>query len=150
MRPGLNRVKPAMPASAMKTYSIKAPKSTHTRPATCEEVGCVNYARGWVTRIDERTQLGATQAQYIRAQSGRRFREERTPDGLTAFSFYAEQRCFAEHRASLAREPFYLVRGGDWRGDPRGIGTRQHTRAADWVDDFANNQISLSETIEKG
>lgn len=86
MRP-IFRSPPQLPAHAMKTYSIVSPISTHYRPATCAEVGCSGYTRGWLTVLDESTQQGQGQAYYIRRQSGRRFAEDRGSSGLTVFRF---------------------------------------------------------------
>jgi hypothetical protein len=43
----------------------------------------------------------------------------------------------------------YLVRDGDWRGNPTGR-KRQHTRAADWVEDMQENQGRLIDQQQKG
>jgi hypothetical protein len=145
----LNRFAPVLPPTAMKTYQVKAPISTHTRKATCAEVNCPALANGWRTEIDETTDLGKRQAWYIRNQSGRRYTEDRRAT-LTIFTFSAGQTCFAVHREPLEREPLYLVRGGDWRGNPRGIPTRQHVRAEDWLDDFATHQQTLADRLAQG
>jgi hypothetical protein len=148
----MNRIEPAMPAEAYKTYSIVAPRSTHWVDATCAEVDCVHYLHGWQSVIDEATELGQRQAYYIRKQSGRAFREERRPDGLTAFTFEAGQPCFAaqRHQRRLDRPELYIVRDGDHRGNPRGTPQRQHVRAADWVEDFAEHQQQLADEHQKG
>lgn len=74
--------------------------------------------------------------------------------GLTVFEFPAGQVCFASgneaHRVPLERQPLYLVRGGDWRGNPRGTPGRQHARPEDWVDDFATHQQQLDDTLRRG
>lgn len=101
------------------THSINRPKKTHWRSATCAEVGCSRQAHGFTATIDERTDLGMGQAYYIRAQSGRRFSEARQADGTTLFTFVAGQNCFSQHELPLDRPELYVVRGGDWRGDPR-------------------------------
>ncbi|MEU8362319.1 hypothetical protein AB0C27_40505 [Nonomuraea sp. NPDC048882] len=113
--------------------------------AACEQVGCAAWRHGWETKVDEGTPLGQAQAAYIRQQSGRTFREQRTGEGLTAFRFEPGQRCFAEHRT---RPETYLVRGGDWRQNLGLI--RQHQRPADWVEDFSLHQDGLSEQQRKG
>lgn len=143
-------IEPNMPASAYKTYRIVSPIATHYRPATCAEVGCEPYQRGWVTTIDEGTELGQRQAHFIRANRGG-FTETRTEGGLTEFRFEAGQRCFASdsHRVSLDRPELYLVQGGDWRGNPTGY-RRQHANAADWVDDFGEHQQRLADLRERG
>lgn len=50
------------------TYQVTSPRATHTRPGTCEEAGCGNLAFGWVTVVDESTDLGQRQAAYIRKE----------------------------------------------------------------------------------
>jgi hypothetical protein len=152
------RIMPKLPAGSMKTYQISAPISTHRRPATCREADCQAYLNGWTTSVDETTELGAAQAYYIRHDSGRRFTEERTI-GLTVFRFEAGQTCFLpappgqpsthRHSVPLERTPLFVVREGDWRGNPRGIEPRI-LGADDWVDDFANHQNKLAEARERG
>jgi hypothetical protein len=138
----LNRIGPALPPEHMTTYALKAPLATHFRPATCAQVDCSNWRHGWRTLIDELTELGQRQAHYIRKQAGRAFTEY--PDGgITVFEFEPGQECFAQHQRPLEREPLYLVRGGDWRGDPRGTGARVHASGEDWVEDM---QTSLDKT----
>jgi hypothetical protein len=122
-------------------FRIVRPRSTHTRAATCEEVGCTAYARGWVSVIDEATELGQQQAGYIRHQSGRAFTEARDPAGLTRFTFRAEQRCFAEHRADLEREPGFL------RLSTHGT-ARRHT-AETWQDECATELDRLQTFVER-
>ncbi|MGW1814069.1 hypothetical protein ACWCQM_10985 [Streptomyces sp. NPDC002125] len=130
---------------AYQTYSIAQPADTLVR-AACEQAGCVAYERGWQSTIDESTPLGAQQAAYIRTQSGRTFREQRTGAGLTVFVFEARQRCFTDHKT---RPQLFAVRDGDWRGNPTGR-TRQHQRAADWVEDFGEHQLRLTDQQQKG
>lgn len=146
------RPAPLMPAAAYKTFQIASPISTHYRPATCEEVGCLAQAHGWATMVDESHVLGAKQAHYIRKLAGRSFIEARTELGLTRFEFAAGQRCFASesHRVPLERPEIYVVREGDHRGNPRGTEPRVHVRALDWVDEFANHQDKIATAIGQG
>lgn len=146
----INRIQPVLPAQAYKTFQIIAPGSTHFRPGTCEEAGCGAYERGWRTLLDETSDLGQQRAHYIRKLCGRRFAEERDPEGLTVFTFEPGQRCFAQHRVPLERESFYFVRGGDWRGNPLGGRPFQHRRGEEWVEDFAEHQARLNAAIERG
>ena len=147
MRP-LNRVTPAMPARLMQSYELRAPITTHRRSATCAEVECAGWARGWQSVIDVSTVLGQQQARYIRMHSGRAFTASGLGDLIT-FVFAPGQQCFDRHTTTLEREPFLIVRGGDWRGNPTGF-TRTHVRLTDWVDDFATHQLQIAEQIEKG
>lgn len=143
MRP-ITRITPSGPATAFQTYRIISPPDRAVR-AACEQVGCRAWLYGWETRVDEGTPLGQAQAAYIRQQSGRTFREQRTGEGLTVFRFEPKQRCFAEHRT---RSEIYTVRGGDWR---QNLGLlREHQRPADWVEDFSLHQDRLSEQQRRG
>lgn len=138
------RIEPKMPAGAYKTYTIDSPRDT-TERAACEQVGCAAYRNGWRTIVDERTDLGRSQAEYIRLRSRRTFREGKTGDGLTVFTFESGQRCFTDHKT---RPESYGVHLGDWRMD---FGTvRTHTRASDWVEDFGEHQERIAEQIERG
>jgi hypothetical protein len=154
-RPGfrrtLNRLAPPLPAGSMKTYQISAPRATHWRPATCAEVDCAAHVHGWRTVVDESTELGQRQAHHVRKVAGRAYTEHRDEAGLTVFTFEAGQRCFAadSHRLPVGRPEIYVVRGGDWRGNPRGD-VRKHARPADWVDDFAEHQQQLADRLAQG
>lgn len=142
-----------VPVQAMQTYSLIRPHGDPQwwQPATCDEVACALHRGGWRTTVDEATALGQQQAHYIRRESGRSFVEHRRPDGLTAFTFDAGQECFASgsHRRPVAREPLYVVRGGDYRGNPLQR-RRVHARPADWVEDFAENQDRIATVREHG
>ena len=143
MRP-LIRIVPKAPPQAYKTYQIVSPLSTHFRPGTCDEAGCLAYRHGWQTNIDEATDLGQRQAHYIRKLSGRRFSERRTELGITAFEFEAGQKCFREHRVPLDRPELYVVRGGDWRayGD-----ARKHSGPDAWVNDFGEHMDRIDRVV---
>lgn len=148
----VNRIEPALPVTSVQTFQVQAPVSTHFRPATCAEVDCPYHVNGWATPVDEGSELGKTQAHYIRNGSGRRYTEDRNQQpGLTVFVFEAGQTCFnaAAHRAPLGRPPIFLVKDGDWRGNPTGR-VRQHANADDWVDQFAHHQAALADEIQKG
>lgn len=147
----LNRLAPALPVGAMKTYAIRSPRATHWRAATCAEVACPAYLNGWRTVVDEATELGQRQAHHVRKAAGRSYTEHRDEAGLTVFTFEAGQRCFAAdgHQAPTGRPELYVVRGGDWRGNPRGD-VRKHVRAADWVEDFGEHQQQLADRLAQG
>ncbi len=140
---------PRLGAEHFKTYQILAPVSTHFRPATCQEVECAGWANGWITTVLP----DSPQANYIRRSSGRQFTEtvNENGDDTHVFTFPPGQQCFraSEHRKSLEREPLYVVRGGDFRGDPRAE-TPVRRRAEDWVDDFAEHQQQIADRINEG
>lgn len=145
MSGAVNRIEPTFPVGAYQTYRIRRQPDRWQR-AACESVDCAAWRNGWETTVDERTDLGMSQAAYIRQKSGRTFRELRTGDGLTVFRFESGQRCFAEHRT---RPELYVVRAGDWRGNPTGW-ARRHERAADWVEDFGEHQQLIADQQQRG
>lgn len=148
--PSVNRITPQLPVTAMKTYGLRAPLRSHWRKATCAEVDCESYRNGWMTTVSNDSRA----AYYIRKESGRSFTETSLDGGRVIFTFGPGQTCFAsdEHVVRLEREAFYVVREGDWRGNPRPhtAGNRTHVRAEDWVDDFATHQGRLADRLGRG
>lgn len=140
---------PLLPAHLRKTYSIRAPIQTHTRPGTCEEADCARYRDGWITRLDLTRPDGQYHAETIRNLTGYQYTVTVREDGLTDYTFSAGQNCFEQHRVPLERPAFFIVRGGDHRGNPRGTNLH-HGNAEDWVDDFANHQSSIADAIGRG
>jgi hypothetical protein len=142
----LGRIAPQGRPEDYQTFQVSTPRDGGILTA-CKDAGCRYYREGWKSVVDERTELGRRQAHYFRYQSGRTItREQKTADGRTVFTFAAHQRCFEEH---WTRPEIYVVRGGDWRGNPTGM-FRQHANAADWVEDFAENQIKLADQLQQG
>lgn len=139
------RIEPQMRPENYKSYQVVMPRDSMIR-AACEDVSCDAFRLGWQTFTDERTELGMMQAAYIRQKSGRTFREQRTGDGMTVFTFEPGQRCFAEHQTRPQR---FIVRGGDHRGNPRGE-FRQHAGPADWVEDMSEHLDRINTAIERG
>jgi len=143
------RVEPALPAHLVKTYAIASPVETHFRPATCAETECAAYRNGWQTAVDLGSTLGQQQAKFIRERSGRRYTMEFKPGGGLLFTFPGGQRCFTPHRAPLERPALYVVRDGDWRGNPRRTEPQLLT-ADQWVDDFGEHQDRLKTALDQG
>ncbi len=142
------RLAPPGPVAAYKSYEFSMPPVTHTRPATCGEVDCPTQASGWVTVVDESTDLGQKQAHYIRRLSGR-IHTEGPRDVFTLFTFPPGETCFDTHTIALDRDPVFVVRGGDWRGNPRRE-RMTHDRPDYWVEDFAEHQDRLATRISRG
>ncbi len=147
----LFRIDPVGPVQAYKTYQVAAPVRTHWRVATCAEVECEHYTHGWATTV-----LPGSSDEALVRGSGRHWRGEvqggPKPDehGMLRFVFPPGQPCFGahRHRVPLGRDPFFVVRGGDWRANTGLI--RRHTRGADWVDDFATHQDKLIAQQQRG
>jgi hypothetical protein len=136
------------PAHTMRTFQIDQPLKTHFRRATCAEVDCKDSAGGWVMGFDLTDPQKAAAARWIRDHSGRTFTAVLTP-GKVVLTFPAGQTCFAKHRVPLEREPFYVVRNGDFRGCP----TRErviHANADTFVDQWDNDLSKLNEIRTKG
>ena len=113
----LNRVTPVGPIQAYKTYSVRAPQSTHWRPATCEEVDCEAFLHGWVTALKTHQEDLIDQVK----RSGRAWSSLAADPFTTTFVFPPGTKCFAarSHRIQV-RPEIYVVRAGDWRGNPSG------------------------------
>lgn len=144
----VNRPAPSLSPEYFKSYEVSRPRATHFRKATCQEVDCPNYARGWRTAVDVSTTLGQSQANYIRLKSGRSFTTEVSGD-IVIFTFPAGQRCFSQHTVPLEREPLFRVLGGDWRGNPSRT-PAQILRPQAWLDHFGEHQQRLAEQRQKG
>lgn len=137
-------------AESFQTFQIVAPKDTHTVPATCEEVECEQYARGWMMKIDLGTDLGQRQAHYIKHSSGRAYEVTSQQDGLVTLTFRSGQPCFQEHRKAIERDPVFRVKGGDKRGNPLRLPTRVHKKPEFWVEEFAENQQTIADAVKEG
>lgn len=143
----INRIVPQAGPEAYKSYGILAPLSTHWRVATCEEVGCEQFANGWQVRVE-----GLDEADlYLAEHCGRSFRRFTAGPGETYLVYAAGQPCFrsASHRVRIEREERFIVSGGDWRGNPRQE-RREHLNAADWTEDFAEHQDRIKTALEGG
>lgn len=143
----LNRLPIQGEAQDYQTFQIKAPLSTHWRKATCAEFECKNMQNGWRTTLDATNEAAIY---YIRKTSGRSFREYRNEAGQFVFEFTPGQTCFGEHRVRLERDELFIVKDGDYRGNPRRTAPRVHQRPADWVDQFAEHQDKLKTLHERG
>jgi hypothetical protein len=136
---------PKMPPQLYKTYAIKQPLATHWRNATCAEVDCPRYLRGWQTVLGMADQDGQNAAAWIRSMSGLKFTEEITGPQQVTFRFPAGQLCPhsnpahpKRHKLPLGRPPVLLMRHGDHRGNPDGT-QRLFRTAEDWRDDMGEH-----------
>ncbi len=148
MRP-LNRPPERGPARLYETFSIRAPKSTHWQPATCEDVSCGYYTKGFKVSLDESKPVGSGNAAMLRADKTRTKREYRDEFGMTIFEYPPGTKCMATHTKRLDRQEIFTVRGGDHRGNPKGTPTRTHTRPEFWVEEFAETQDKINKALER-
>jgi hypothetical protein len=141
-------VMPAMGPEYYRTYSLIAPVVTHRRPATCQEVRCPRHVNGWKMGFDTTDAAQAKAIKWIRMHSGLSYTTEQVGTKII-LTFVAGQNCFDQHTIALEREPFYVVREGDFRGNPRRT-QAQRFNADDWIDHFANHQDRLATRMEQG
>lgn len=146
MRP-MNRIQPQGRAQDYKTYQIVSPLATHWRAATCAEVECPNYQRGWRLRVEGLP----PEMLHAAKTSGRKFTELNVTATENWLVFEAGQPCFraSEHRMLLDKQEIFIVRDGDYRGNPTG-NVRKHTRPEDWQEDFAEHQDKLAQRLQQG
>lgn len=147
----VNRIAPALPAHAMKTFEVRQPLATHFRQVPCAEAGCDKYAAGWVMGFDltEMAKVNAANSinRVVKAR-GMRCKVERV--GTKAiFTFPPGQSCLEGHRVLVGREPLYIVRGGDWRGNPRRESYR-HASGDAFMDDWRTSQDRIEAFKRRG
>jgi hypothetical protein len=148
MQPEPFRLPPKMDPTAYRSFEVHSPLKTHFRAATCAEVECQHHLAGWVSVIDVATEQGRTWATAIK-RSGRRYTLDSADTTLT-FRFPAGQSCFkSPHRVPLGRPELFVVRDGDWRGNPTGRADRG-VRPAEFVERMAENLDTLSTEVNKG
>jgi len=138
------------PVTSMRTYQIDQPIATHYRRARCAEVQCRAQANGWRMGYDLTDPDRRAAARWIRDHSGRTYTHEITDNGnKIIFTFAAGQECFEQHRIPLGREPFYVVRGGDFRGNPERIRST-HATADTFIDQWADDLDRINTVRERG
>jgi hypothetical protein len=143
----MNRIQPQGQVQDYKTYQIVSPLSTHWRPATCAEVDCMNYLKGWRLRVE-----GLPPEMVHTAKTcGRKFTELHVSATENWLVFEAGQPCFRaqQHHKLLDKQEIYVVRDGDFRGNPTGA-VRKHTSPEFWREDFAEHQEKLARQIQQG
>ena len=115
-------------------FRVLMPAATHREYATCVAVDCSHYRDGWATVVP----VGSPQEDYIRKDSGRQFRVEKTSDSILTFVFAPGQRCFQQHTALNGREPFYLHETSE--------GRRVHSSGKDFIE---HTHEQMDKTIGK-
>lgn len=142
------RIAPKMDPRAYRSFEVHAPLATHYRNASCREMECQHYLSGWVSRFDTATGEGRRWAVAVK-RSGRRYqyREEGT---VVTFYFGPGQSCFqAPHKVETGKPEIYVVRDGDWRGNPTGNKVRVG-RPLEFVERMAENLDNLDSAIRRG
>ena len=92
-------------------WRIETPRSSHYRTASCAEVNCPNYYKGFyivlpTTMIVQIIAIRESRMQYT---------EEEMEGGLIRFVFAPGQECFegqaGNHQSNLEREPIFKKNG---------------------------------------
>lgn len=143
----MNRVAPIGQVQEYRTFQIAAPLKTHWRPATCVEVDCPQYEKGWQVRVENLT----PEMLHAAKTSGRKYTELHVTEGETWLVFESGQACFraSQHRIKLDRQELFVARDGDWRGNPSG-NVRRHTRPEFWIEEMNENQGKLADIRQRG
>lgn len=153
-QPPLNRMPQQLGPEYYKSYTMSMPLSSHWRKVTCEQYECDAWKYGFVLDIDVSTELGQKQFYYVTHDKSRKYSMQRPSLNQFKFVYPPGNAGFAgpqhDHYLPLGREPIFLVRGGDWRGNPRKTPTRVHAEVGDWVEDFAENQDYLAQIAQRG
>lgn len=148
----VSRIQPLLPAHAMTTFEVRQPLATHFRSVSCEEAQCSHFAAGWITGfsdVDLPHKWDAAQTYgQLATKRGLKFMVHRTGNTVT-FTFPAGQQCLEGHRVALDRPPLFIVRNGDWRGNPRRQ-QRVHQTGADFQEHWMESQARLDRAISKG
>lgn len=119
-------------------FQIARPTETHFEAATCKAVDCPHYLNGWMTVVP----TASEQADYIRRESGRHFKETKKEGGISEFVFPPGQKCFREHKKPLDKQEIYIHRTM--------LGARVHERPIDWVEDMAEEMHKIERIKEGG
>lgn len=147
------RVRNGIGPEHFKSYKASAPLGSHWRRATCEEYECDDFLYGFIFTCDISTELGQQQHYFLTHDKERSYSIQRPNESIVKFIYGPGNRCFApkceNHVIPIGRPPFYLIHGGDWRGNPRGD-RLVHRRVEDWIDDWANHQDRIASTIRRG
>lgn len=138
----------------VRSWSVRAPLSTHWKPATCAEFECDEYMYGFsITLLRDHEKFEA-QYHYITHDRSRRYSMQQ-PDANRVVFVYGPGNAgmglaHAQHKVPIGRPPLLLVADGDWRGNPRGTPARRHVRVEDWIDDSANHLDKIRTAYQKG
>jgi hypothetical protein len=143
----MNRIEPQGRVQDYKTYQILSPIPTHWVPASCADIDCPQYLKGWRVRVEG---LPPEMVHTART-TGRKFTELNISETENWLVFEAGQPCFraSQHKKLLDKQEIFVARDGDFRGNPTG-NVRKHTRPEFWLEDFAEHQEQLARQIQQG
>lgn len=149
---GPNRIEPRGPVSMYRTYQLSQPVGTHWRRATCREVECEQFTKGWTTILDLKVQQQAAASYYIEHDRSRTHLRTVLRDGRVSYWFEPGQEFFSSddhaHLVPLERDPFAIIRDGDYRGND--TGRVERVPLSEWAERFGENQLNLKEAQDRG
>lgn len=136
-----------LPPQYYKNFAIRSPIQTHTRPATCVEIGCLAYHNGWQYRIE--TLL--PEDLHVAIHSGKRCRIVDVKEGESYLVFEPGQPCFdaPNHRVTLDRPEIFLVGRGHY-SQFQAKTARRHANGENFMDDMINHLDVIVTEIKRG
>lgn len=142
------RLEPQGDPTDYKSFGIKVPKAAFRR-ATCAEVDCPQYLKGWKLRTDTLDKQQIHDATHC----GRKFVWRHVSEFENWLIFEAGQSCFREstHQVRNDMPELFLTKIGDHR-IPASMtgGPFAHASPADWADDLHTHTDHLAEVRERG
>lgn len=145
------RIQPQGPVTGYRSFGMTVTKWVK---ATCEEFGCEQWERGWVSIVvpgsrDENVLLQGCNGRIDglrRASSG----VQTQPDGFVRYTFEPGQPCFKASTHQIPWDGRLYHRPGDWRGNPDGPrAVTVHPNPQSWVDEFAEHQLRVAGQRER-
>jgi len=86
-------------------YQTTWTQDAHFRTATCKEVECTHYTKGWITKAP----IGSPEDDYIKNDKSRKWIAVKADEATIHYFFEAGQKCFRPHRVKVERAPFYTM-----------------------------------------
>lgn len=145
----INRITPAAPVQAYRSFGMSV---TRRISATCAEVDCEHWLKGWITTVlpaseDEGVIIAACDG---RVDGMHRAYDRRilSDDGFMRYYFPPGQPCFKASTHSVPWDFAFHHRDGDWRGNPTGLKVA-HPDGTSWRDEFGEHQQRIKEQRER-
>lgn len=135
----------AAPVRGFRSFGMRV---TRTLAATCAEVDCAHWLKGWgikIQRSDRDSVELIEQACDGRADGHlRKWSRIDVLDGdFVSLWFEPGQPCFKATSHRVPWDASWYHRDGDWRGNPSGL-VVAHANARSWVDEFGEHQLRIA------
>ena len=86
-------------------YQTTWTRDAHFRIATCKEMECAHYTKGWITKAP----IGSPEDDYIKSDKSRKWIAVKVDKAEIHYFFEAGQKCFRLHRVKVEKAPFFTV-----------------------------------------